>query len=185
MLHDYTTGLHYSLVGHGGFLRNGLGLSREQWSHLNVLERANLISSRTMGSVEYMRLLRQRMAPVDEADDADGLEAENNEPMTDTQEVQPETNLESGSHAVEEMLELLKREHDGCLDRGELWDANVIQNTILRFLDDVRLNSAANMVQQCLEKVSSLFSDLADQAVRQNRWESADRYTAISGTYDG
>ena len=30
MLHDYTTGLHYSLVEHGGFLRNGMGLSREQ-----------------------------------------------------------------------------------------------------------------------------------------------------------
>ena len=64
MTHDYTTGLHYSIVEYGGFLRNGLGLSREQWSHLNVLERANLVSSRTMGSVEYMRLVRQRVMPV-------------------------------------------------------------------------------------------------------------------------
>ena len=64
MTHDFVTGLHYSLVEHGGFLRNGLGLSREQRSHLNVLERTNLVSSRTMamGSVELMRLLRQRVA---------------------------------------------------------------------------------------------------------------------------
>jgi len=27
MTHDYVSGLHYSLVGRGGFLRNGLSLS--------------------------------------------------------------------------------------------------------------------------------------------------------------
>ena len=62
MTHDYVTDLHYSLVEHGGFLRNGLGLSREHRSHLNVLERTTLENSRTMGSVELMRLLRQRVA---------------------------------------------------------------------------------------------------------------------------
>ena len=94
MLHDYTTGLHYSLVEHGGFLRNGLGLSREQWSHLNVLERANLISSRTMGSVEYMRLVRQHVTPVIEADDTDGVE--NDEPMTEVPELPPQAEIEPG-----------------------------------------------------------------------------------------
>ena len=185
MLHDYTTGLHYSLVEHGGFLRNGMGLSREQWSHLNVLERANLISSRRMGSVEYMRLVGQRVTPVFEADDTDGVEVENDEPMTEVPELPPEAEMEPESHEVEEMLELLKQEHDACLNRNEFWDANSIQNTILRFLDDVRLNAATNMIQQCREKISSLFSDLADRAVQQNRWASADRYTAISRAYDG
>ena len=94
MLHDYTTGLHYSLVEHGGFLRNGMGLSREQWSHLNVLERANLISSRTMGSVEYMRLVRQHVTPVIEADDTDGVE--NDEPMTEVPELPPQAEMEPG-----------------------------------------------------------------------------------------
>ena len=185
MLHDYTTGLHYSLVEHGGFLRNGMGLSREQWSHLNVLERANLISSRRMGSVEYMRLVGQRVTPVFEADDTDGVEVENDEPMTEVPELPPEAEMEPESHEVEEMLELLKQEHDACLNRNEFWDAHSIQNTILRFLDDVRLNAAENMIPQCREKISSLFSDLAERAIQQNRWASADRYTAVSGAYSG
>ena len=129
MLHDYPTGLHYSLVEHGGFLRNGMGLSREQWSHLNVLERANLISSRTMGSVEYMRLGRQRVTPVIEADDTDGVEVENDEPMTEVPELPPEAEMQPESHEVGEMLELLKQEHDACLNRNEFWDASSIFRT--------------------------------------------------------
>ena len=83
------------------------------------------------------------------------------------------------------MLELLKQEHDACLNRNEFWDANSIQNTILRFLDDVRLNAAENIIPPCQEKISSLFSDLAERAIQQNRWASADRYTAVSGAYSG
>ena len=44
MTHDYESALHYSLVGRGGFLRNGLGLSHDQWIDLTTLERANVIS---------------------------------------------------------------------------------------------------------------------------------------------
>ena len=192
MTHDYTTGLHYAIVEHGGFLRNGLGLSREQWSHLNVLERANLVSSRTMGSVEYMRVIRQRVMPVGTAEETDGAEneepneateSEHDEPMNDG-EIQTDGQLGSGFHTVEGMLEFLKREHNECLDRSEFWDANSIQNTILRFLDDVRLDSAEGMVPNCRAKISSLFSNLADQASDQGRWDSANRYTAMSGTYD-
>ena len=192
MTHDYTTGLHYSIVEHGGFLRNGLGLSREQWSHLNVLERTNLVSSRTMGSVEYMRLVRQRVTPVGVADETDeagngdaneSAESAHDEPMDDA-ETQTDGQPGSGFHTVEGMLEFLKREHNACLDRSEFWDANSIQNTILRFLDDVRLDAAEGMVPNCRAKISSLFSNLADQAADQGRWDSADRYTAISGNYD-
>ena len=71
MTHDYASGIHYSLVEHGGFLRNGLGLSHDQWVHLNVLERGNLIASRTAGSVELMRLVRQRFTPIGPSDDTD------------------------------------------------------------------------------------------------------------------
>ena len=59
MVHDYASGLHSSIVENGGFLRNGLGLSHQQWVHLTTLERANLVSSRMMGSLEYMRTVRQ------------------------------------------------------------------------------------------------------------------------------
>ena len=38
MTHDYASGLHYSLVEHGGFLRNGCGLTQAQWVHLTTLE---------------------------------------------------------------------------------------------------------------------------------------------------
>lgn len=38
MVHDYAAGIHHSLVEHGGFLRNGLGLSHQQMVHLATLE---------------------------------------------------------------------------------------------------------------------------------------------------
>ena len=71
MVHDYASGLHYSTVENGGFLRNGLGLYLQQWVHLTTLERANLVSSRVMGSVEYMRTVRQRYCAHGQADDTD------------------------------------------------------------------------------------------------------------------
>ena len=145
-----------------------------------------------MGSVEYMRLIRQRVMPVGTAEETDGAEneepneateSEHDEPMNDG-EIQTDGQLGSGFHTVEGMLEFLKREHNECLDRSEFWDANSIQNTILRLLDDVRLDAAEGMVPNCRAKISSLFSNLADQAADQGRWDSANRYTAISGTYD-
>ena len=60
MTHDYCEGLHYAIVEHGGYLRNGLGLNHDQRIHLTTLERANLVSARVMGTVEYMRAVRQR-----------------------------------------------------------------------------------------------------------------------------
>ena len=33
MTHDHTSGLHYYIVESGGYLRNGLGLSHQQWTH--------------------------------------------------------------------------------------------------------------------------------------------------------
>ena len=57
MVHDYASGLHYSIVENGGFLRNGLGLTHQQWVHLTTLERANMVAARVMGSVDYMRAI--------------------------------------------------------------------------------------------------------------------------------
>jgi hypothetical protein len=71
--HDYAKGLHQSIVEHGGFLRNGCGLSQAQWVHLTTLERATLISSRVLGSVEYMRLVRHQLAPQGVSDETNGV----------------------------------------------------------------------------------------------------------------
>ena len=70
MTHDYASGIHHSMVEHGKFLRNGVGLSHDQWVHFNVLERAHLILSRTAGSVEFMRLVHPTFTPIRRKDDA-------------------------------------------------------------------------------------------------------------------
>ena len=81
----------------------------------------------------------------------------------------------NGFHSVEEMVEFLKGEH--------LWDANPIQNCMLRFLDDVRLGSAQGVVPNCCAKISSLFSEFAEKTSDQNRWETADRHSTMSNDY--
>ena len=74
--HEYAAGIHHSLVEHGGFLKNGLGLSHQQMVHLATLETANLVAARVMGSVEYMRNLRQRYIPQGHADETDTIPME-------------------------------------------------------------------------------------------------------------
>jgi hypothetical protein len=155
MTHDYASGIHYSLVEHGGFLRNGCGLSQAQWVHLTTLERANLISARALGSVEYMRLLRQKFSPQGLADETDDVALENNE--SEDMQVDAEINTSTGTDTVTSIVEFLKAEHLKCLDNGDLWDANEIQHTILGFLEEVRTENAATMVERCREKVAELF----------------------------
>eukprot|EP00435_Cladocopium_sp_Y103_P014607 s3391_g3.t1 len=113
MTHDYVTGLHYSLVEHGGFLQNGLGLSHEQWMHLRTL-----ISSRTTGAVEYMRLVHQRCAlegPADATDENDNGhnghdgESSESEMEEDADMEEPDTSLASGgAFTLDERVEFLK-----------------------------------------------------------------------------
>ena len=122
MTHDYASGIHYSLVEHGGFLRNGCGLSQAQWVHLTTLERANLISARTLGSVEYMRLVRQKFSPQGLADETDDVALENNE--SEDMQVNAQINTSTGMDSVTEIVEFLKTEHLRGLDNGEIWDAN-------------------------------------------------------------
>ena len=49
-------------------MRHGLGLTQGQWIHLATSEVTNLVTSRIMGSVECMHLVRQRAVPADETD---------------------------------------------------------------------------------------------------------------------
>ena len=66
MIHDYCSGLHYALVESGGFLRNGLGPTSDQWIYLNILERAIVVAHSTMGAAEFMSLTRQRVEQLDQ-----------------------------------------------------------------------------------------------------------------------
>ena len=71
MVHDYTSGIHSALVEAGGFLRNGLGLSHDQWIHLIALERANMVAHHTVGTPNYMHFVRQRAGAIGSADTTD------------------------------------------------------------------------------------------------------------------
>ena len=71
------------------------------------------------------------------------------------------------------MLDILKTEHAECLNRGELWDANSVQNLILNFLYDVRTGSTRTMVANYKQRVAETFGELKDLAIEQNRWETA------------
>ena len=81
------------------------------------------------GRVEYVRALRERHVPQGAADETD-------EAMEDENDDHGNTEIPSLSHAesVTGIVDFLKMDHIGCLQRGELWDANAIQNTILDFL---------------------------------------------------
>ena len=130
MVHDYASGLHYYIVESGGYLRNGLGLSNDQWIHLTTLERANLVASRTMGAVEYMHLVRQRGAAVGQADQTDPMaEHETSESEMDDDddmEVEPAIpTMPASPQSLTGMVEFLKDEQLRCIQNGELWDSNV------------------------------------------------------------
>ena len=180
MTHDHASGLHYSLVEHGGFLRNGLGLSNEQWVHLNILERANLIASRTTGSVEFMRLVRQRFTPIGPSDDTD-MPGEYEDEPPQPEHIRP---LEHGLSNVEAMIEFLKIEHAHSLEQRDYSTANAVQNTILAFLDEIRNGAvAAEMTTMCRSRMLRLFTELHESDFRRNRWADADRYQAICRVY--
>ena len=181
MVHDYASGLHYSIVEHGGFLRNGRGLTPEQWRHLATLERANLVSSRALGAVEYMRLARQRFQPQGAADATDSPNAEADDPMDESEPEVPSGPI--SDETLTDMLEFLKGEHGLCLERGEHWDANEVQHVILHFLSEIHHSSAESLVASCRVRIAGLFGELKDKAIEQHRWDSADRYQAIERRY--
>ena len=114
MVHDYASGLHYAIVENGGFLRNGPGLSHQQWVHLTTLERGNLVASRVLGSAEYLRIVRQGYGAQRQADDTDeamddGDDREEERPAP----ADPITELDN----LEGMIEHLDTEHLEALTR--------------------------------------------------------------------
>jgi hypothetical protein len=71
MTHDYVAGVHFAVVEGGGFLQHGLGLTNDQWAHLNTLERANMQAFHSMGSGTYMQLVRQKTRAIGPAEATD------------------------------------------------------------------------------------------------------------------
>ena len=165
----------------GGCLRDGLGLSRQQWVHLTLLERANLVASRFLGSVDYMRTIRQRYTAHRPTDDTyDTMGASNSENLG-VHNISADPVAES--ETLEGMIDFLKAEHLDALNRGKLWDSNAMDSLILNFLEEVRQSSGETSLARCREKTVELFTDLNKTACEQNRWEAADRYKTISNLY--
>ena len=87
---------------------------------------------------------------------------------------------------MEAMIEFLKVEHSRSLEQRDYWTANMLQNTILAFLDEIRNGSvAAEMTVMCRSRMLRLFTGLAERAISRNRWADADRYNAIARGYNG
>eukprot|EP00435_Cladocopium_sp_Y103_P053303 s1348_g17.t1 len=85
---------------------------------------------------------------------------------------------------VAEMVEFLKAEHLASLERGDLWDLNVVQNVIFNFLEEIRASAGQDLRARCSAKIATLFSEMQLKAIEQSQWESADRYQAITGAYE-
>ena len=185
MTHDHTSGIHYYIVESGGYLRNGLGLSHQQWVHSTTPERANLVAPQTMGSVEYMRLVRRRGNPNGRADNTDSGNAGEPESGTNDHDMEVEPAASSSvlpsaePQTVEGMVELLKTEHAICLERGEFWDANAIQNLILEFLQGVRDGISDVMLARCKGRMFEVFAELGSKIC--TRREGMDVFFSGSG----
>ena len=156
--------------------------------HLTTLERANLVASRTKGSVEYMRLVKQRGAAMGQADQTDPAgDHENSESdMDDDMEVEPVISTTAATpQDLTGMVEFLKNEQLRCIQDGELWDSNTIQNLVLECLEKIRDGVTGETIGMFRNKISTLFRDLRKTAEDQNRWQSATRYDRISENYAG
>ena len=146
--------------------------------HLATLERTNLVTARVMGSVEYMRSLRQRYGPQGDADETAAVPMETTEDGGEA--VTSPSSAESSAESITGILDFLKVEHTRCLQNMDFWDANAIQCLILQFLEEMRGASGSNILRQCCVRVSETFSEMQERAIEQNRWESADRFQMIA-----
>eukprot|EP00435_Cladocopium_sp_Y103_P011058 s2028_g2.t2 len=184
MDHDYCTGLHYAVVEAGGYVEHAPGLTNDQFIHMMTLERANLVTSRAMGSNQYMQLVRQRAVPRGHADETNVGHNEESEGDSNADDMEIDAGEGTAATAipgtVTETTEFLKDEHLACVQRGELRDANVIRNLILEFLQVAANGFTEQSVSRCRVRISATFRGLTQTASDQNRWESATRYDGIS-----
>ena len=185
MTHDYVSGVHFAVVEEGGFLRNGLGLTNEQWIHLNTLERANMQASHSMGTPTCMQLVRQRAGAVGRAETTDAPGAheggESRSPEED-REVDPRQERARYGQSVSEMYEALKQEQRLCIE-GFRRDSSFIQNLMLAVLYATQNGLTADSVGPLRQRVANAFREMAEVARFQQRWDAASRYQAVAGIY--
>ena len=121
-----------------------------------------------------MRLVRQGFTPLGASDDTDGpgengeSEAMSDDAMGDSTAA---LSISHGGHSVSDVVEFLKSELNMSsiwYTCGEIWDANVVQNTILSFVDDIRTPAASEMLGRCCEKVVALFGERNQKEIEQN-----------------
>ena len=81
-------------------------------------------------------------------------------------------------------MDLLKDEHEVCLENGYYWDANAIQNNlILEFLQMVRDGITGVLVAGCKARIHEVFTELGSNATGANRMNAMHRYQRISNVY--
>ena len=186
MTHDYVSGVHFAVVEGGGFLRNGLGLTNEQWIHLNTLERANMQASHSLGTPTYMQLVRQRAGAVGRAEttDAPGAhEGGESESPEEDREVDPTQERARYGQSVSETYEALKQEQRLCIIEGDRRDSSIIQNLMLAVLFASQNGLTVDTVGPLRQRVTNAFREMAEVARFQQRWDAADRYQAVEAIY--
>ena len=186
MTHDYVSGLHFSVVEGGGLLQHGLGLTNDQWVHLNTLERANMQAFHSMSSGTYMQLIRQRsraIGPADATDSPNMDEHAESESRENDMEVDPNLHTVHYGQSVSEMYEALKCEQRLCISNGDNRDSSVIQNLLLMSYKQPQTGLTADTVRPFRSLVSSAFRELHEVARAQQRWGAADRYQAVAAAY--
>ena len=186
MTHDYCTTIHYTVVESGGFLRNGLGLSNDQWTHLNTLERASMVSHHAMGSASYMHLVRQRIGPSGSAETTDAAHpggAEGSEGSQREMEIEPADGPLHYGSSVQEMHDALNNEQTLCSRDGEIRFSAMIQHLLLSVLQTMQDGLSTETAIPLKNRVVTTFEQMSAEASQQNKWSLADRSIAVAAIY--
>lgn len=135
-----------------------------------------MVVSQIMGSVEYMKLVcHWAIKLVMQASLM--LETQKSQKVRHTWEVEPAASSSmmtpAAPQTAEEMVELLKAEHEICLESGIFWDANAIRNLNLEFFQVVRDGITKILLSRCKARLFEVFTELGSTAKRGNRTNPA------------
>ena len=147
------------------------------------LERSNMMAHHTMGTGQFMGLVRQRVRAVGAADTTDNTEEESELTENDTLANPHGSEGPVYGQSAAEMYEALRQEQVYCIRNDEILDVNTIQGCMLRILQLTRDGLSADNVAELRRSISETFAEMAENAMEQNRWESADRFQAVASIY--
>ena len=150
-----------------------------------TLERSNMVPQHTMGTGQFMGLVRQRVRAVGAADTTDnGDEEMESEPAENDTLANPDgAEGPVYGQSVAEMYEALRQEQVYCIRNDEIRDVNTIQSCMLRILQVTRDGLSADNVGELRRFISQTFAEMTENATNQNRWHSADRFQAVAAIY--